>query len=135
MTLFLDIIYSYKWKNNLKEKKKQKMSLIKIEKMICVDPFDSFNYFSTTIYFGLLIIGTFGNLFIIFLNPVPSTNYLKKAVVVPSTFLSLIHLLLLYLNSFDFVNIDVIGNIFIESIMRCRTINIIYRSLLLLEPW
>ncbi len=110
------------------------MSLIKIEKMICVDPFDSFNYLSTTIYFGLLIIGTFGNLFIIFLNPVPATNYLKKAVV-PSTFLSLIHLLLLYLNSFDFVNIDVIGNIFIESIMRCRTINIIYRSLLLLEPW
>jgi hypothetical protein len=135
MTLFVDIIYSYKWKNNSKEKKKQKMSLIKIEKMICVDPFDSFNYLSTTIYFGLLIIGTFGNFFIIFLNPVPATNYLKKAVVVPSTFLSLIHLLLLYLNSFDFVNIDVIGNIFIESIMRCRTINIIYRSLLLLEPW
>jgi hypothetical protein len=111
------------------------MSLIKIEKMISVDPFDSFNYFSTTIYFALLIIGTFGNLFIIFLNPVPSNNYLKKAVIVPSTFLSIIHLLLLYLNSFDFVNIDVIGNIFIESIMRCRTINIIYRSLLLLEPW
>ena len=131
MTLIKIFIHIIRENKNLTVK--EKMSLIKIEKMISINPFDSVNYFCTTIYIGLLITGTFGNLFVIFLNPLSIKG--SKASIVASTFLSTIHLILLYLNSFDFVKIDRIGNLFIESIIGCRTINIIYRSLLLLEPW
>jgi hypothetical protein len=122
----------------LKFKKQKKMTVLKIQKLHSPQ---ALSIASSTDYYGfplvfmcLLVIGTIGNIFVV--SGYSYRSSFKKHTTY-STFiiLAIIHLVLLYMSAFDFIRIDFISRVFLESKFACSAYNVVYRSFLLLEPW
>jgi hypothetical protein len=110
---------------------------MKIEINNSTEPMNYLAYINkcfTIVYFHLLVIGTIGNLLVIFVYTYKS-RFKNHTTFLGFVILAIIHLVLLYLSSFDFIQIDVITNLFVTSKVACSVYNIIYRSFLLLEQW
>ena len=90
----------------------------------------SIDIFFLVIFIILIFFGTIGNLFTIIFY---SNFYKKQKTFLPCLYiiLSIIHLILLYMNSFEFISIKVI----LISDFACKVFNVFYNNFLFLEPW
>jgi hypothetical protein len=86
------------------------------------------------IFIHLLIIGTVGNLVIIFGYSYKS-SWKKNTAFLAFILISTIHIILLYMSSLDFINMDRIIDLLLKSGLACSVYNIVYRSMSLLEIW
>jgi hypothetical protein len=86
------------------------------------------------IYLILIFISTIGNLITIF-GYMHKGGYKKQTTFMGFIILSLIHLILLYMSCFDFIQIDYLSQVLTSSDIACLVYNILYRFFILLEPW
>ncbi len=111
------------------------MTIMKIEKNSTFSTLNPYtDFFLKIIYLNILVIGTIGNILIIFIYSYKS-SYKKQTTFLAFIVLAIFHLVLLYMNAIDFIKIDFIIDTLTNSKVACSLYNIIYRSFLLLEPW
>jgi hypothetical protein len=111
------------------------MTILKIEKLNILGLINPYiNYCLKIIYLNLVVIGTIGNLVVIF-GYAYKSECKKNPTFLAFIILSIIHLVLLYMCSFDFMEIDFVIDVFLNYGAACSAFNVVYRSLLLLEPW
>ena len=105
------------------------MTLIKIEKLT-----DSglINAVLCISYLSLVLLGTLGNCSIIFYY---SSNKKKQTKFISFTLLALIHLLLLYMSFFDFIEINPIVSLLTKFQIACSAFNTTYQIFVFLESW
>ena len=86
------------------------------------------------VYIILLALGTIGNSIVIFCYS-SKQNAKRHIFFVAFIQQSLVHVLLLYMNSFDFIQMSTIVQLIINSDLACSIYNLIFRSLLLIDSW